>query len=77
MEGAPFDIEPEQVGQALAGVASVHDLHIWAVKTEQPLLTAHLVVNDIAHRELVLVASHALLAERFAIHHATLQPRNP
>jgi cobalt-zinc-cadmium efflux system protein len=77
MEGAPFQIDPEQVGLALAsvpGVASVHDLHIWAVKAEQPLLSAHLVVHDIAHWERILVASHTLLAERFEIHHATLQP---
>jgi cobalt-zinc-cadmium efflux system protein len=77
MEGAPFHIEPEAVGRALAGVpgvASVHDLHIWAVKAEQPLLSAHLVVHDIARWESVMEASHALLAERFEIHHATLQP---
>ena len=43
MEGAPFDIAPEEVGRALAGVpgvASVHDLHIWQVKAGQPLLSA-------------------------------------
>ncbi|TCS71747.1 cobalt-zinc-cadmium efflux system protein [Sulfuritortus calidifontis] len=77
MEGAPFDIEPEAVGRALAGVpgvASVHDLHIWNVKADEPLLSAHLVVHDIARWESVLEASHALLAERFGIHHATLQP---
>jgi len=77
MEGAPFSVDPEEVGHALAGVpgvASVHDLHIWAVKAEQPLLSAHLVVHDIAHWESVMEAGHALLAERFDIHHATLQP---
>lgn len=77
MEGAPFNIDPEEVGQALAavpGVASVHDLHIWQVKAGETLLTAHLVVHDIARWESVLEGSHALLAERFDIHHATLQP---
>jgi len=77
MEGAPFNVDPEAVGLALAGVpgvASVHDLHIWTVKAEQPLLSAHLVVQDIARWESVMEASHALLAERFDIHHATLQP---
>lgn len=77
MEGTPFDIEPEAVGRALAcvpGVASVHDLHIWAVKAEQPLLSAHLVVDDIAHWESVMEACHSLLAQCYDIHHATLQP---
>lgn len=77
MEGAPFNVDPEAVGKALAsvpGVASVHDLHIWAVKADEPLLSAHLVVRDIARWESVTEASHTLLAERFDIHHATLQP---
>ena len=77
MEGVPFHINPQEVGLALAGVpgvASVHDLHIWAVKAEQPLLSGHLVVHDIGRWESVMEASHALLAERFDIHHATLQP---
>ena len=77
MEGAPFNVDPETVGRALAGVpgvASVHDLHIWAVKAEQPLLSAHLVVRDINHWESVMESSHTLLAEQFEIHHATLQP---
>lgn len=77
MEGTPFGIDPEAVGRALAsvpGVASVHDLHIWAVRSDQPLLSAHLVVRDIAQWESVMEASHRLLAERFTIRHATLQP---
>lgn len=77
MEGVPLDLDPQDVGRALAavpGVASVHDLHIWSVKAGQPLLSAHLVVEDITRWETVLEASHALLAQRFAIHHVTLQP---
>jgi cobalt-zinc-cadmium efflux system protein len=77
MEGAPFAIDPALVGRALAGVpgvASVHDLHIWSVQAGQTLLSAHLVVEDIARWEGVLEAAHTLLAERFGIEHATLQP---
>jgi len=77
MEGTPFDLAPEEVGRALAtvpGVASVHDLHIWSIVSEQTLLSAHLVVRDLRQWETVLDGCHALLAERFAIHHATLQP---
>ncbi len=77
MEGAPLNLDPWAVGQALAGVpgvASVHDLHLWSVRSEETLLSAHLVVRDMAAWEQVMEASHALLVERFAIHHATLQP---
>jgi cobalt-zinc-cadmium efflux system protein len=77
MEGTPFTLAPEAVGRALAtvpGVTSVHDLHIWSVASEQTLLSAHLVVRDLRQWEAVLDACHALLAERFAIEHATLQP---
>lgn len=77
MEGAPFHLDPEAVGLALAGVegvASVHDLHLWNARPDEPLLTAHLVVHEIAAWEPVMEASHALLRERFGIRHATLQP---
>ncbi|MDG4550801.1 MAG: cation diffusion facilitator family transporter [Candidatus Contendobacter sp.] len=77
MEGTPFTVAPEEVGRALAtvpGVASVHDLHIWSVAPEQTLLSAHLVVRDLRQWETVLDACHTLLAERFGIQHATLQP---
>lgn len=77
MEGAPLNLDPQAVGQALAavpGVASVHDLHLWSVRADETLLTAHLVVHDLAAWEQVMEASHALLTARFGIHHATLQP---
>ena len=77
MEGTPFNITPEDVGKALAavpGVASVHDLHIWNVAPEQVMLTAHVVVRDLRQWETVLNTCHALLAQRFAIKHTTLQP---
>ena len=77
MEGVPFTLAPEAVGRALAtvpGVASVHDLHIWSVAPERIMLSAHLVVRDLRQWETVLDACHALLVERFAIHHITLQP---
>jgi len=77
MEGTPFDLAPEDIGRALAtvpGVASVHDLHVWSVGSERVMLTAHLVVRDLRRWETVLDACHALLVERFAIRHATLQP---
>ena len=77
MEGTPFTLVPEEIGRALAtvpGVHSVHDLHIWSVSPERVMLSAHLVVRDLRQWETLLNACHTLLAERFAIQHATLQP---
>ena len=77
MEGAPLNLDPRVVGQALAevpGVASVHDLHLWSIRVDETLLTAHLVVHNLAAWEQVMEASHGLLNARFGIHHATLQP---
>lgn len=77
MEGAPFEIDSTEVGMTLAavpGVSSVHDLHIWAVRPGEALLTAHLVIKEIAGWELVMDDCHRLLKDRFGIEHATLQP---
>jgi cobalt-zinc-cadmium efflux system protein len=78
MEGVPYGTDLPEVGRALAsvpGVASVHDLHIWAVKSDLPVLTAHLIVRDLADWEGVLERSHAMVRERFGITHVTLQPK--
>ncbi len=51
----------------------VHDLHVWEVTTGFPALSAHVVVRagDDCH-ELRRVLQQ-LLAERFDLHHTTLQ----
>ncbi|NCA69447.1 MAG: cation transporter [Sphingobacteriia bacterium] len=77
MEGVPFGLDLPEVGYALAhvpGIASVHDLHIWTVKSNQIILSAHVVVHDLAEWERILEQSHALLDARFGIGHVTLQP---
>lgn len=77
MEGVPLHLDLEQVGKALArlpGVASVHDLHIWSVRSDLTVLTAHLVVHDLADWDEILTQAHELLRHEFNIQHATLQP---
>jgi cobalt-zinc-cadmium efflux system protein len=76
MEAAPSDLDPGQIGRALAGqpgVVEVHDLHVWEVTSDFYALSAHVVVGagDDCHarrREL-----QRLLDERFGIRHTTLQ----
>ena len=76
MEAAPMGLDPEAIGRVLAaqpGVVEVHDLHVWEVTSGFPALSAHVVVRagDDCHgrrREL-----QALVSERFAVDHTTLQ----
>jgi cobalt-zinc-cadmium efflux system protein len=76
MEAAPTDLDPNEIGNALAaqpGVVEVHDLHVWEVTSGFPALSAHVVVragDDCHERRRQL---QRLLHDRFDIHHTTLQ----
>ena len=59
--------------EELPGVARVHDLHIWAMSTTEPVLTAHLMIPGGHPGDGFLVAARTMLHERFAIGHTTLQ----
>jgi cobalt-zinc-cadmium efflux system protein len=76
MEAAPAGLDPEEIGRTLAaqtGVVEVHDLHVWEVTSGFPALSAHVVVHagDDCHERRRML--QALLRERFAIEHTTLQ----
>ncbi|MGH3183313.1 MAG: cation diffusion facilitator family transporter [Streptosporangiaceae bacterium] len=78
LEGAPAGMRSEQVAADLAGVAgvrSVHDLHIWSLGSQAHALSAHVEIADIppSASEQIRLALCALLAERYHIQHATLQ----
>lgn len=76
-DGVPEHISLPEVREALAGlggVASVHDLHVWAMSTAEPALTAHLVTDQAARSgDDILREAQSLLHGRFGIHHVTLQ----
>jgi cobalt-zinc-cadmium efflux system protein len=77
MEGVPNDLQLPEVGKAMAaadGVGSIHDLHIWTLSSGKVMLSAHVVISNMAHWEETLAALRTLLHERFAIEHVTLQP---
>ena len=80
MQGVPAHLSYDEIGRALArvpGVATVHDLHVWHMTSERAALSAHLVIRDAAEWPDTLAAAQRLLAERFGIDHATLQPAWP
>ena len=76
LAGVPRGIDFDRVAAALAelpGVARVHDLHIWAMSTTEPVLTAHLVMPAGTAGDEFLRRAEAMLRARFGIGHATLQ----
>jgi cobalt-zinc-cadmium efflux system protein len=75
LDGVPRGIELAKVRDYLGtldGVSEVHDLHVWAMSTNETALTAHLVRPDGSDDAFLHRVSEELL-HRFNIHHATLQ----
>lgn len=77
MQGVPAGIDVDEVREAMgavAGVAAVHDLHVWALGSREPILTAHVVLAEGAGDvDDVRIAVAGVLHARFGIDHATLQ----
>ncbi|ALN59902.1 cation diffusion facilitator family transporter [Lysobacter enzymogenes] len=79
MEGVPKGIDLDAVRALLAstaGVAGVHDLHVWSLGSSTPALTAHLVVAPGTDGEALRRELTKLLDERYGIEHCTLQIEN-
>jgi cobalt-zinc-cadmium efflux system protein len=75
LEGVPDGIDVgaiEGMLLALPGVASIHDLHVWAITTGKPSLSVHLVSPTGDFERLGIDAADAL-AKDFNIHHTTVQ----
>jgi len=76
MERAPDHIDVDLVRDdllALAGVAQVHDLHVWTITSGMDALSGHLVLAAGGRGNDVLALSRAMLQERYGIAHITLQ----
>jgi cobalt-zinc-cadmium efflux system protein len=77
MEGAPKGMDTGKIRAALSavpGVASVHDLHVWALSSAKPAMAAHIVVPDKGDDTTLLqMQLTELLETRFGIQHVTLQ----
>ena len=76
MDAVPAGIDPGDVRaylQRVSGVASVHDLHIWAMSTTETALTSHLVMPAGHPGDAFLAKLCNELEQRFTIRHATFQ----
>ncbi len=78
LEGTPPHIEPIRVIDKLKnidGVVDVHDLHIWSITSYAHLLSAHVVLDNNAIKNVnnFLNKAKAILKDDFDISHSTLQ----
>jgi len=75
LEAAPPHIALEAVRgrlEAIAGVESVHDLHVWTVTSGVVAMSVHAIVREPEHHQDVLERAHDLLQE-MGIQHVTIQ----
>src|SRR5207253_2972134 len=78
MEGTARDIDLGAVTSEISGtslVTGVHDLHVWALSSEDVALSCHIVIEDssLGDAEHVVRDLERRLCDRFAIGHTTIQ----
>jgi cobalt-zinc-cadmium efflux system protein len=78
LEGTPAEIDLAKVAREITGterVTSMHDLHVWALSSDEVALSVHVVVGDcpLAEAEHVVRDLEHRLCERFDIGHTTIQ----
>jgi cobalt-zinc-cadmium efflux system protein len=78
MQGAPDDINIDELVsamQSVAGVSEVHHLHLWELDEHDRALEAHVVVEtqQMERWSDIKRALKLILDERFHIHHSTLE----
>lgn len=80
LEGVPAHLELADIRAAIAGspgVAGVHDLHVWSLSSDDVSLSVHVALTAGSDSDTVRRGVAKVLAERFAIEHATIQTEGP
>lgn len=78
LEGLPTGMSLEDVRSVLLGlddVLEIHDLHIWSLSANSHAMCCHAVIPDMppSASQAILDSINRTLAERFGIHHVTVQ----
>lgn len=76
LEGTPSDVNLTALRETIrsaAGVADVHDLHVWSLTSGVNAMSAHAVITDHDLHDNVMVAVQQLVTSKFKISHVTLQ----
>ena len=76
LEGTPADVNLASLRDAIktvAGVADVHDLHVWSLTSGVNAMSVHAVLGDHGLHDEVLAAVQQRITSEFKIAHATVQ----
>jgi cobalt-zinc-cadmium efflux system protein len=76
LEAAPKGVDPQALGVELAniaGVAEVHDLHVWVLGSDATAMSAHVLVRPDFDCHEVAAQLRNRLAEAHGLEHVTLQ----
>ncbi|WP_411346487.1 cation diffusion facilitator family transporter [Paenibacillus sp. WLX1005] len=80
MEGTPANIDTEDMKQRLGQIPhvnGVHDLHVWSLTSELPLLSCHLMIDHRDNGSSIMEQARALLQKQYDIGHITIQLETP
>lgn len=76
LEGTPSDVNLETLRDGIssvAGVAGVHDLHVWSLTSGVNAMSVHVVLGDHGLHDEVLAAVQQRVTSEFKIAHSTVQ----
>ena len=78
LEGLPRGLRLQSVITCMRdvdGVLDVHDLHIWSLGSNTHALSCHVLIEDVppSASNFILARINRMLAQRFHIHHTTVQ----
>jgi len=77
MEQTPHGVSAaaiEATIRATPGVRDLHDLHVWTISDDFPVVTVHVVLDGLAHGTGVARAVSERVASEHGIEHVTVQP---
>lgn len=82
LEAVPAHLDLAEILHAMEaaeGVNRIHDLHVWTISSGMHALSAHVVIDscDLGQNDEILGSLQTILADRFGLHHVTLQIETP
>ena len=76
MEGTPPEIDLvllEKTIKEIAGVVSIHDLHVWTITSGLDSMSCHVVIADMTRARETLLAVNETMKSQFNLTHTTIQ----